>query len=525
MTATVRYVAPLLWQGTPQQTSVRAANPVVWSSNYPLASIRQAVPVVWSQQAVQAYVRGVAAVQWIITPIPATLRRVNALQWSQDLTTLTSRKAVALQWTQDPLVTTVRQVNAVTWGVLPTSGQLRQASAYTLQVSATSGQLRQAVAYTLQKQVKPQTTGGLTGLWPLIQADASITVNSTNLNVAAPVADTSVPNTNTYVTVSPKGALLNQYSGTYKLHYNRQDINVAFNGANNTWKLSVPSNTTILALLSSINSAYAMALDPTDVVDGPVLAGATKLQLVIASTSYVYLPGTSVWLSNATALSSAIVNPNLPGFANASGQGPSASTIALLHFDGVNGSTTFTDQAGLAWTANGGATISTAQAKFGTSSFANNGTANQSISTPDTTSLHLTGDFTVEFFVRPTNTTTSQILTTKGPGGRLILSGGSIFAYDDTSGNAINGGSVTANAWNHVALVKKSGTTTLYLNGVVIGSNTTFGTFGNNTGNLFIGSYYDGTYPMFAAIDEYRISNIARYTAAFTPPIAPFTAD
>lgn len=51
-----------------------------------------------------------------------------------------------------------------------------------------------------------------------------------------------------------------------------------------------------------------------------------------------------------------------------------ASRFFLLHFDGTNGSTTFTDQvAGNAWTAGGAAQISTAQSKFGGASAIFNG--------------------------------------------------------------------------------------------------------------------------------------------------------
>jgi hypothetical protein len=302
MTANVRYVSPLLWQGTPAQ-----------------ANIRQAVPVVWSQQKVMAYVRSLQAIQWMPTPTPVYLRDVTGLQWTQDQTIVTARKVTALQWTQDYSAVSARSLKAVQWAKLPTQGQMRQVSAFSLQQSSTSGSLRQVSAFTLQKSAKPALTGGLAGLWPLIQADASITVNSSNLSVSAPVADSTQPNCNTYVTVAPIGALLNSYSGTYKLYYNRQDINIAFAGNNNTWKLSVPSATTVKALLSSINSAYGIALDPTDVVDGPVAAGATQLQITIASTSYVYLPGSTLWLMNSTPITTAITNTNLPGFASARG--------------------------------------------------------------------------------------------------------------------------------------------------------------------------------------------------------------
>ncbi|BDD79829.1 hypothetical protein [Burkholderia phage FLC9] len=304
MTTTVRYFAPLVWQG--------AGSGVV---------VRQAAPVVWSQQSVNAYLRNLQAIQWFKTPTPVNARKVTALQWAQDQSYVSMRRVAALQWTQDQIVVKVRNLQALTWQKQPTQGVLRQVSAFTLQQSATQGVLRQISAFTLQKTQVQQKAGGLTGLWALIQADAKQTITQAQLTVSAPVADSSKPNTNTYVTVAPAGTLLQQYSGTTKLYYARTSITNAFlNGINQTWLLpAITSATTIRALIPTINTAYGLALDPTDVVDGPVAAGATSVTLVAAPNSYVFLPGTSVYVANQTALGAAITNVNLPGFTSARG--------------------------------------------------------------------------------------------------------------------------------------------------------------------------------------------------------------
>lgn len=330
MTTTVRYVAPLLWQGTAKQDTIRQAAPVVWAGNLKQDMIRQAAPVVWTQQKVQAYIRNVAAVQWLVSPSTVQLRKTTALQWTQDILQLQLRRAQALQWTQDALQLKVRSVNSVAWIHNPVSGQVRQTRNYTLQQSAPSGQVRQARAYTIQLNRKVPTVGGLAGLWPLIVSDANITLAQTTLSVSAPVADTSQLNCNTYVTVAPIGTLLNSYSGTTKLYYNRTAIANAFNGSNSVWKLgTIAAATTIRALIPQINTAYSLALDPTDVVDGPVAAGATSLLLTTATNSYVYAPGTSVWVQTTVALSTAVATTNLPGFASAHGnlQDPSLSSV------------------------------------------------------------------------------------------------------------------------------------------------------------------------------------------------------
>ena len=79
-----------------------------------------------------------------------------------------------------------------------------------------------------------------------------------------------------------------------------------------------------------------------------------------------------------------------------------ANTKLLLHCDGTNGGTTFTDSSGSSHTvtANGGANTSTAQKKFGTASAYFDGTGDflQSADSPD---WDLSGDFTWEMWIRP----------------------------------------------------------------------------------------------------------------------------
>ena len=79
------------------------------------------------------------------------------------------------------------------------------------------------------------------------------------------------------------------------------------------------------------------------------------------------------------------------------------------------------------------------------------------------------------------------------------------------------------NAWYHAALVRYSGTTTLYINGVAVitvSSDTT-----NYTGTYFgIGGIY-GNYYFNGYISNLRVvKGTAVYTSAFTPPTTPLTA-
>ena len=75
-----------------------------------------------------------------------------------------------------------------------------------------------------------------------------------------------------------------------------------------------------------------------------------------------------------------------------------AFTVSLLHFEGANASTTFTDEVGKIWT-RWFCKISTAQAQFGNSSGLFGG--GDQISTPESPDLMFgNGDWTVDFWVR-----------------------------------------------------------------------------------------------------------------------------
>ena len=99
-----------------------------------------------------------------------------------------------------------------------------------------------------------------------------------------------------------------------------------------------------------------------------------------------------------------------------------------------------------------------------------------------------TGDFTVELYYYPTALTGSpasyQSIIGMWGGGTgqaswlLYLFNGNLYWYTSTNGstqtatfNATSG--MTINNWYHLALVRSSGTTTIYVNGTSIGSTAT----------------------------------------------------
>lgn len=213
-----------------------------------------------------------------------------------------------------------------------------------------------------------------------------------------------------------------------------------------------------------------------------------------------------------------------------------AKVSLLLHFDGANGSTTFTDSSAApkSVTASGSAAISTAQSEFGGASLGLTGGFLSVANSADFDTA--TGDFTVEFWLRPTSLAASAILFTKADAtvvgypyqAYVTTSGGIVFRSYDTAAVelfsiATAGGLVAVGTGAHLAFVRFGSTFTVYVNGVASGSDTYSGSLPTNVFPMSIGAYSNGAYPLSGHIDEFRFTKgVARYTANFTPPTEPF---
>ena len=121
-------------------------------------------------------------------------------------------------------------------------------------------------------------------------------------------------------------------------------------------------------------------------------------------------------------------------------------------------------------------------------------------------------------------------------GGPSLNSGATVFQISTagTAGTATIVLSTTAwvpvvNTYYHVAVVRLSGVVTLYVDGVVIASAADAATYYVGTALTTIGGEMTGTSSVVAAtsfdgwMDETRFTaGVARYTGAFTPPVAAF---
>jgi len=218
------------------------------------------------------------------------------------------------------------------------------------------------------------------------------------------------------------------------------------------------------------------------------------------------------------------------------------NTVLLLHGNGTNGSTTITDSSPSpkTVTAVGNAQISTAQSKFGGSSIAFDGT-NDYITVPATgTPGDLgSGNFTVEtwiYLVARTQLYPGIVnnYSTFATGSFGLFAGHNSatitkfqLALNGTGFPSIDAGTINYGQWDHLAVVRDSGVIRLYQNGVSVGSVSFSGALSGTTGSLWIGRAGDWSSSaktdLNAFIDEFRITKgVARYTANFTPPTAPF---
>lgn len=205
-----------------------------------------------------------------------------------------------------------------------------------------------------------------------------------------------------------------------------------------------------------------------------------------------------------------------------------SETVVLLHMDGSDASTTFTDEAGHVWTANGNAQIDTAQSQFGGASGLFDGSGD-SIDAPASDVFVLgTGDFTIEFFARPANTSAGQRALCSdflysSAGGWAFLQSGTGLEFRIAGLSVVNasGAGLVAATQQHVALTRQGTTFRVFRAGVLIASGTSSTNLTNNRiqiGRLSSGSYYNGH------IDEFRLTKgTALYTATFTPPASAFT--
>lgn len=211
----------------------------------------------------------------------------------------------------------------------------------------------------------------------------------------------------------------------------------------------------------------------------------------------------------------------------------------LLHCDGVNGSTTFTDNSpgSKIVTAYGGARISTQQSKWGGASAKFEGGAYLDVS--DSADFALEADFTIEMWVWTDPATGAWIRLVENEA--YDVTGGWHLSYNggDQPGArrigwqvALNGGggpridsdaALPTGQFVHLAVTRLGGIVRMFVNGAVQ-LNTLSTAEVYTSKKLRIGAAQGSPVNYFVGyIDDIRITKgVARYTADFTPPTEAF---
>lgn len=259
--------------------------------------------------------------------------------------------------------------------------------------------------------------------------------------------------------------------------------------------------------------------------------------------SQIIVPSRKLWTPPQKQRGYVVLDAYRGGGGGSGGSWPDFSTVsALLHFDGVSGGTTFTDETGKAWTLNAGPTINTTNQKYGSGCVHFN-TSNSTaayLKTPHHADFNFgSGDFTIQFWVDYITAATGyngcvvahdQVGGTRGwlfnknsVANDLRFSaniGGTLHTLVDSSGIVPEG------VMTHFAGVRDGNTLRFYRNGVQVASAACSGSIGEPSEPCAIGVIWgmgvpSNTHRFYGYLDDLCISKgVCWYPdgSTFTPP-------
>lgn len=204
------------------------------------------------------------------------------------------------------------------------------------------------------------------------------------------------------------------------------------------------------------------------------------------------------------------------------------NTLLLLHGADVTDASPYERKL-----TNYGVTASDAQSKFGGKSLYFNGSSYMRIDDIDI--LPATGDFTIDWWEYRTASSEGSVVfhqPVKAKDGTGTIFGygyqGLVNAYIGNTSGSFNimpqtsMGAEVINKWVHRAVVRSGNQFLLFADGILQNSVTSSAALARNV-TPYIGRYDSGNYLYYQGyIDEFRISDVARWTANFTPPTAEY---
>lgn len=209
--------------------------------------------------------------------------------------------------------------------------------------------------------------------------------------------------------------------------------------------------------------------------------------------------------------------------------------VLLLGFHGDDADTVIQDQSYYAnvTTVGGNAQIDTAQSKFGGSSLLLDGSGDYTVTTHRSElSVANTDDFTMEAWFRLASGATgiNTILNKRDGSGAeefsMAVDGTSVLfqMFNSSTVASITSatGLVSTETWHHIAATREGDEVKLYLDGVLVGTDTQSGLPAANTSSAKVGfDGFNGSRAFSGHIDEVRIVRSVVYSSSFTPSIYP----
>jgi YD repeat-containing protein len=214
--------------------------------------------------------------------------------------------------------------------------------------------------------------------------------------------------------------------------------------------------------------------------------------------------------------------------------------LLLLRGNGAHGSTSIGDESPHQRTITrwGNAQVSNAESKFGGGSLAFDGSGDY-LTIPSSPDFDLgSDDFTIEMWVKSTQSTTYSTLITREWGSSFAgaytihLNGNNSGPLEAVAADHSISGPLVASSntstrngsWHHIAWTRKGNVHRLFDNGVQVGTATAGASISSASKSITIGNdvtFGGGARAYNGYIDDLRMTKgVARYTANFTPPSA-----
>jgi len=228
-----------------------------------------------------------------------------------------------------------------------------------------------------------------------------------------------------------------------------------------------------------------------------------------------------------------------------------SATMLLMHCDGTDNGTTFTDSSntGHSITRNGGTVTKTAIKKFGTASAYFDG-VDDDLRISDHANFDFSGGvWTIDFWIYAATIGegNSACIYSQGTDSSNYMKLyayhydlGGYFVFSLVLQKVVDGspttiislpGYISCGLWTHIAIVENGNTFRLYINGILSQVASSETRFADYTGNVHIGSQLGATNWFKGYIDEFRISNVDRWTGLgedwgdnFDPAVSEYAA-